>query len=367
MSAFAVERLKKTFGQVRALDDVSFTIDRGEFFCVIGRTNAGKSTLLKTIAGIHRADRGRVIMGDRDVTDLPPHERHVSLLFQNIALFPTMTGFDNLAFPLRTMKLPSGAVDRKVRSIAQLLKVEHILERLPQTFSGGEQQRIAIGRAIIHPGDLLMLDEPLTNLDAGIRIQLRIEFKKLHRELGQTIIYVTHDQVEAMSLSERIVILDEGRVQQIGSPDEVYHRPVNRFVAEFIGMPPMNIVNAELSKTEEQFYLAGAGFKVPLGGSGGRDWPPRTLPRKLAFGIRPERLVVSPSPSEEAPIGAEILWTEHLGNRSILAIRMGDVALKAVVPPRYPLGTDKRVWIGMRPHPEHLLNRETGVFFRYAS
>ena len=364
MNALVVEQLRKTFGKIRALDDVSFTVGPGEFFCVVGRTNAGKSTLLKTIAGIHRADGGRVVIGGRDVISLSPHERRVSLLFQNIALFPTRTGFDNMAFPLRTANVSSDVVSRRVRLIAQMLKVEHVLDRLPQTFSGGEQQRVAIGRAIIHPTDLLMLDEPLTNLDASIRIRLRIEFKKLHRDLGQTIIYVTHDQVEAISLSDRIAVLDKGRVQQIGSPGEVYQRPVNRFVAEFIGSPPMNILNAELSEVDAKLWLLGAGFKVALSESEGNRWRAMSLPRQLSFGVRPERMIVAAGPSDEAPIGAEIRWVEHLGNRSILALRVGDAVVKAVVMPDHPLGADGRVWVGLRPEPEHLLDRESGVFFQ---
>jgi ABC-type sugar transport system ATPase subunit len=367
MSAVAVERLRKTFNEITALDDVSLTIGRGEFLCVVGRTNAGKSTLLKTIAGLYRADGGRVIIGGRDFTSLPPHKRRVSLLFQNIALFPTMTGYENIAFPLRTAKVPADVVERRVRSIGQMLKVEHLLNRLPRTFSGGEQQRVAIGRAIIQPGDLLMLDEPLTNLDASIRIRLRIEFKKLHHEFAQTIIYVTHDQVEAMSLSDRVVVLDRGRIQQMGSPDDVYHRPVNRFVAEFIGSPPMNIIDAELSEADGRLSLIGTEFNLPVEESKAQRWRQMKLPRRIAFGVRPERVIVAPSPTDDTPIGATILRVEHLGNRSIVALRMGEATLNAVVPPDHKLNADRRAWVGLRSEPHHLLSRETGVFFQLAS
>jgi len=367
MSAVAVQRLRKVFGETTALDDIDFAIDRGEFLCVVGRTNAGKTTLLKTIAGLYRPDGGQVYIGGRDVTSLPPNSRRVSLLFQNIALFPTMSGYENIAFPLRTARVPIDAIERRVRSIAQMLKVDHVLERLPHTFSGGEQQRVAIGRAIIQPGEVLMLDEPLTNLDASIRIRLRIEFKKLHRELAQTIIYVTHDQVEAMSLSDRVAVLDRGRIQQIGSPDDVYHRPVNRFVAEFIGSPPMNIIDAELNEVGGRISVTGAGFKLLVGESTGQRWHQTKLPRQIAFGIRPERVIVAPNQADDTPIDAEVLWAEHLGNRSILTLRMGEATLKAVVPPDHPLGADRRVWIGLRPDPHHLLNRETGIFVQPAS
>ena len=367
MSSVTIERLRKTFGQIIALDDVDFTIRHGEFFCVVGRSNAGKSILLKTIAGLYPSDGGRVCIGDRDVTSQPPNSRRVSLLFQNIALFPTMTGFENIAFPLRTAHVPADRVEHRVRSIAQMLKVDHVLDRLPRTFSGGEQQRVAIGRAIIRPGDVLMLDEPLTNLDASIRIRLRIEFKKLHRELAQTIIYVTHDQVEAMSLSDRVAVLDSGRIQQIGSPEDVYHHPLNRFVAEFIGSPPMNIVDAELTEVGGQISLIGPGFNLPVDESTVHRWRGGTLPRKLAFGIRPERIIVAPQPTHEAPVRTEVLWTEHLGNRSILALQMGKATLKAVVPPDHPIGIDHGAWVGMKPEPHHLLNRDTGIFIQPAS
>ncbi len=364
MSAVTVEGLRKVFGSTVALDNINFAISNGEFLCIVGRSNAGKSTLLKTIAGLYRSHGGRVRFGDRDITSLPPNSRQVSLLFQNIALFPMMTGFENIAFPLRTANVPAERVEQRVRSIAQMLKVEHVLDRLPRTFSGGEQQRVAIGRAIIKPVNVLMLDEPLTNLDASIRIRLRVEFKKLHRELAQTIIYVTHDQVEAMSLSDRVVVLDRGRVQQIGSPDDVYHRPINRFVAEFIGSPPMNIIDAELSEIGGRISLVGSGFNLPVDTSASQRWRRSTLPRELAFGIRPERVIVCPNPTDETPVRTDVIWAEHLGNRSILALRMGQTTLKAVVPPDHPFDVDRGVWIGMKPEYHHLLNRDTGIFIQ---
>jgi ABC-type sugar transport system ATPase subunit len=366
MTFVAIERLRKTFGKVTALDGVSLSINQGEFLCVVGRTNAGKSTLLRTIAGLYRADSGRIIIGNRDVTSLPSQKRRVSLLFQNIALFPMMTGYENIAFPLRTAGVAVEAIDQRVRSIAETLKVAEILDRLPRTFSGGEQQRVAIGRAIVRPGELLMLDEPLTNLDASIRIQLRIEFKKLQRERAQTVIYVTHDQIEAMSLSDRIAVLDQGRIQQIGTPDDVYHRPINRFVAEFIGSPPMNIINGELRVADGQLSVIGRGYSLPIDEITGRYWRAAKLPRQIALGVRPESVIVAPTPTREAPIASEIQWVEHLGNRTVVALLVGDIVLKAVVPPGHPLGPGRSAWIGLRPDPRHLLNPETGAFYEFA-
>jgi ABC-type sugar transport system ATPase subunit len=363
MSSLSVAGLSKSFGALRALSDISFEVADGEFFCVVGPTNAGKSTLLKTIAGLHRPDSGQIHLAGRQVTELEPRLRNVSLLFQNIALFPTRTGRENIGFPLRTAGLPESEIAARVDEVAAMLKVEHVLDRLPQTFSGGEQQRIAIGRAIARPCDLLMLDEPLTNLDARIRIALRIEFKNLHRRLGQSLIYVTHDQVEAISMSDRIAVLNEGQLEQMGTPDEIYHRPASVFVAQFIGQPPMNIIGAEIEGEGDGAFLAGPGFRVPVVGlealaSAGR------LPRKLSFGLRPEALRVAKTKSKETPFPGEVVWVERLGSKAILDLRFADQIIKAVVPPEDATANEGTVWLGFTPEAEHLIEDERALFFR---
>jgi len=363
MTEVAVESLSKSFGDLQALRGLDFDAAHGEFFCVIGPTNAGKSTLLKTIAGLHRPDGGRILLSGRDVTRAEPRHRNVSLLFQNIALFPTLSGRDNIAFPLRTVGTGEGEIARRVGEIAEVLKIGHLLDRLPQTFSGGEQQRVAIGRAIARPTDLLMLDEPLTNLDARIRIALRIEFKTLHHELGQTLIYVTHDQVEAMSMSDRIAVLNKGRFEQIGTPDEVYHRPASAFVARFIGQPPMNIVDAELSGGMDDPRLSGPGFSIPIGGIEQLESASR-LPRKLAFGLRPEALRVAPGEGPDTPFAGEVVWIERLGGKSILDLRFAQGLVKAVVPTDHAVRREGPVWLGFTPRAEHLIDKESELFFR---
>lgn len=364
MSWLTIDDLSLAFSEdAHALREVSLAVEKGEFFCIVGPTNAGKSTLLKTIAGLHRPDRGRIHLNQRDVTKLEPRDRHVSLLFQNIALFPTLTGFDNIAFPLRTAGRSETEIASRVEQVAETLKVSHVLGRHPRTFSGGEQQRVAIGRALAHPAHLLMLDEPLTNLDARIRIALRIEFKALHRDTGQTMLYVTHDQVEAMSLSDRIAVLHEGSFQQIGTPDEIYHRPANRFVARFMGLPPMNIFNADLEGDAERLTLHGQGFMVPLGRLDGLTQAAR-LPRHLAFGVRPEAVRAAPEKTAETPIPGEVVWIERLGAKHVLDVRLGGALIKAVVRPDHPIQSEGTAWFGFAPRPEHLLDRESGVFFR---
>jgi sn-glycerol 3-phosphate transport system ATP-binding protein len=360
MNALEVRDLAKNFGKVRALDGVSLAVPASGFFTIVGPTNAGKSTLLKTIAGLHEPDRGDIFIFGRRVNGLEPRLRRVSMLFQNIALFPQLNGFENIAFALRTAKATPSEVDERVGWAARLLGIEHVLRRLPKTFSGGEQQRTAIGRAIVQPADLLLLDEPLTNLDARIRIQLRIAFKQMHQEFGQAIVYVTHDQVEAMSLSDTVGVLNEGRFEQIGSPDEVYHRPATRFVARFIGTPPMNLIPAELGSAEGEPVVTGKGFSVPapeLRSVG-------TVPKRLELGIRPESILVAPRARPETPFPAELIWVERLGARSILDLSLAGTPVRATVPAGQVELEPGPAWCGFRPQSHHILDPSTGRFLR---
>lgn len=358
MTWLGVAGVTKRFEEsVTALDDVSLEVAEGEFFTVVGPTNAGKSTLLKTIAGLERPQAGRIRLAGREISALEPRFRGVSLMFQNIALFPTRTGFENIAFPLRTAGRPEAEIAARVAEIARLLKVEHILDRLPRTFSGGEQQRIALGRALSAPADLLMLDEPLTNLDARIRIALRLEFKALHREMGRTLLYVTHDQIEAMSLSDRMGLLNEGRFEQIGTPDELYHRPATAFVARFLGTPPMNLLPAVIEAGEGGLSARGPGFAVPIAGAA-----PSHRPAEAAIGVRPETIQVAAAETPETPFGAEILWIERLGSHHVLDIRLGDQTIKARTRADHPVTREGPAWLGFDPRPEHILDRRTERF-----
>jgi sn-glycerol 3-phosphate transport system ATP-binding protein len=358
MNALEVSNLVKTFGRVRALDGVSFEVPSGGFFTIVGPTNAGKSTLLKTIAGLHDPDEGEIVIDGRKVNGLEPRLRRVSMLFQNIALFPQLSGFENIAFSLRAAKMRDAEIADKVGWAARTLGIEHILQRLPRTFSGGEQQRVAIGRAIVQPADLLLLDEPLTNLDARLRIGLRIAFKQIHQELGRAIVYVTHDQVEAMSLSDRVGVLHRGRFEQIGSPDDVYHRPATKFVARFIGTPPMNLIPAELSSQNGEPVLAGKDFAVAL---------PElrhlgSIPTRVELGIRPESIEVASCPGPTTPFPAQVVWVERLGARSIIDLTLGGTPLKAAIPAgQLELGPGP-AWCGFRPLSHHILNPETEQF-----
>lgn len=357
MSALAVNDLTVTFDSLKGLDGVDLQFEDGTFFTVVGPTNAGKSTLLKTIAGVERPSSGTVRLGGRDITKLEPRNRRVSLLFQNIALFPTLTGFANIAFPLRRSGKNAEEVKARVEEIAGMLRVSHVLGRLPRTFSGGEQQRVAIGRALAAPADLLMLDEPLTNLDARIRIALRLAFKELHRDTGQTILYVTHDQTEAVSLSDRIGVLNQGQFEQIGAPDDLYRRPATEFVARFIGSPPMNLIPAQMADEQGHLVARAEGFAIPIVGA-----PEGARPQEAAIGVRPETIAVAGEASDTTPFPAEVTQVEHLGGHNVLNVALGRAAIKVRTRADHPVARAGHAFIGMRARAEHILDRRTGRF-----
>jgi multiple sugar transport system ATP-binding protein len=356
MTALEIRGLTKRFSDKTALTDVNLTIAEGEFLCLLGPTNAGKSTLLKTVAGLHRADRGSIRIAGRDVTVLDPAKRGVSLLFQNTALFPDRTGFENIAFPLRQAGAMEAAVRIRVHEIAELLRIAHILNRRPATFSGGEQQRMAIGRALAQPVDLLLLDEPLSNLDARIRGDLRREFRRLHRAEGRTVLYVTHDQGEALSLADRIAVLYQGRIEQVAAVDDIYDRPATEFVARFIGAPPFNLLPAAVEGGGRR--LVGAGFALDLPAALSRD----ASPERLVLGIRAEAIRLAQASGHETPIAARLRSIEHHGSRDLIELTLGETVLRALAPAGRLDGADEELWLGFDVVPEHLLDPATGKF-----
>lgn len=356
MIALSVQGLCKSFDSVRALEDASFEVRAGEFFTVMGPTNAGKSTLLKCIAGIEKPDKGVIQLHGGDITSLEPNRRGLSLLFQNIALFPNRTGYENIAFPLRVARRPEAEIRQRITEVAAMLRVTHVLDRFPRTFSGGEQQRIAIGRAIALPSNLLMLDEPLTNLDARIRIALRMEFKRIHQAAAHPILYVTHDQGEAMSLSDRIGVLRNGRFEQIGTPDDIYHRPATEFVARFVGAPAMNILPATLTREAGILVARGDGLTAPVTGV------PATLPEDAAVAVRAEDIQLGLEPNDITPHAAEVLHVERLGSHNILDMRLGQTTVKARTAPTHPVAAPGRAWLGFLVKAHLILDRRSGRF-----
>jgi multiple sugar transport system ATP-binding protein len=327
-----VEGLVKRYGRVTALDGASFEVQAGEFFALLGPSAAGKTTTLRAVAGLERPDAGRVRFAGRDVTDAPVQGRGMAMIFQTFALYPHLTVRENLAYPLREARVDGAEIDRRVGEVAELLRIGHTLARKPGTASGGEQQRIAIGRALIRRPQLLLLDEPLTNLDAKLRHDTRAEFKRLHREFGMTMLYATPDELEALSMGQRIGVLREGRVAQVGTPDELYDRPVDSFVASLVGSPKMNLLPGASAGD-------GGAVRLPFAELAGGPWAAalRAFPvgTPVLFGFRPYD--VRPAGDGAAAAGprfpARVHLTEPLGDVTVLDMEArGGAAFRMVLP-----------------------------------
>ncbi|HDM75760.1 MAG TPA: ABC transporter ATP-binding protein, partial [Deltaproteobacteria bacterium] len=253
MISVTLKNLKKYFGSIKAVDDLNLKVKEGEFMVLLGPSGCGKTTTLLTIAGFYRPTSGEVYFNERKVNNLPPRSRNIGMVFQSYALYPHMKVLDNIAFPLKLKKLPRREWHEKVKKVARLLQIDELLDRMPAQLSGGQQQRVALARALVKEPQLLLLDEPLSNLDAKLRILMRAELKRLQKDLGITTIFVTHDQIEAMTMADRIAVLRSGKLQQVGTPTELYDEPVNIFVASFIGTPPMNLISGRIEKKDSSY------------------------------------------------------------------------------------------------------------------
>lgn len=306
--------IRKSFGHVDVIHGVDLTIAEGSFVVFVGPSGCGKSTLLRMIAGLEEVTDGEIAINGRDVTDLDPSERGIAIVFQSYALYPHMSVRDNLAFGLKMARTKPDEIEARVKSAASILKIDHLLDRRPGQLSGGQRQRVAIGRAIVRKPDVFLFDEPLSNLDAELRVSMRVEIARLHRELGNTMIYVTHDQTEAMTLADKIVVLRNGRVEQEGTPREVYENPNNTFVAGFIGSPRMNLLDAIWS-SDDHIELAGRMIHSPLAR------PPERA-AKITFGIRPENLTVVEETETAIPVKVD--FSEYLGGTQYLYCQLDD-------------------------------------------
>lgn len=286
MAGLSIEGARKSFGETEVLKGVSIEVADGEFTVIVGPSGCGKSTLLRSVAGLEELTGGRILIGDRDVTELAPSARGIAMVFQSYALYPHLTVYENMAFGLRIAKADKGEIARQVQRAAEILNIESLLGRKPAALSGGQRQRVAIGRAIVRQPQIFLFDEPLSNLDADLRVRMRYEFAALHRTLGTTTLYVTHDQVEAMTLADRIIVLREGQIEQVGTPRELYERPANIFVAQFLGTPRMNIVSVTVSGPGEATFPDGRIVALP---PHAKALPAGT---RLSVGIRPEDIAI---------------------------------------------------------------------------
>ena len=338
MADVVLRSVRKVFDKsVVAVDDVSIEIGEGEFVVLVGPSGCGKSTTLRMIAGLEEITAGEVFIDGDLVNDLPPKDRDIAMVFQNYALYPHMTVYGNMAFGLKLRKFPKQEIDARVREAAAILDIEDLLERRPRALSGGQRQRVAVGRAIVRKPKVFLFDEPLSNLDAKLRVQMRAEISKLHTRLDATIVYVTHDQTEAMTMGDRIVVMNEGLVQQIDTPLHLYDHPTNRFVAGFIGSPAMNFVEGRIvDEGGGDLFFVQDGFRLPVGGEQSERLRDRT-DAAVVIGVRPEDIhdVEAATRAEKttAPLTATVEVVEPMGNEVFLNLRAGNAALVARVDP----------------------------------
>jgi multiple sugar transport system ATP-binding protein len=376
---------------INVLRRINLTIADGEFMVLVGPSGCGKSTLMRLIAGLETLTGGNILVGDRLINDLPPKQRDIAMVFQNYALYPHMTVYDNIAFGLRrresrgakspqwaenllvgtTRKLPKGLryvspkeklVDQQVRSVAQLLQIEMLLNRLPKQLSGGQRQRVALGRAIARNPQVFLMDEPLSNLDAKLRAETRAQIVKLQRQLGTTTIYVTHDQTEAMTMGDRIAIMNQGQIQQVASPLELYNRPANRFVAEFIGSPPMNFISVEFHAPSLIIHPL---FRFTLPEFWGKALQ-KYDKQKLILGIRPEHLSLSLPATKNLPVQVDLI--ENLGNDAFVSVRLAEPNSSPTatasywqvrIPTERLLSIDEQLWLSLTPEKMHFFEPDT--------
>lgn len=351
----------KRFQDLVALDGLDLEVERGEFYCLFGPSAAGKTTTLRTIAGLTRPDSGSVHFGGADIAHAPVQGRDMAMVFQNFALYPHLSVYDNLAYPLRERGEDRAAIARQVGETAEMLRITHTLTRKPATLSGGEQQRVAIGRALVRRPALLLLDEPLTNLDAKLRHETRVELKRLHRELGMTLVFATPDQLEALSLGERIAVLEHGRVAQVGTPDDLYDRPLNRHIATSLGAPQMNLVPGTIARNRQESKELQ--IALPFISVAAQRWHERVQDNdSVLLGLRPQDL----RPTREqtgSSFTAQVHLTEPLGDVTVVDLDANGTALRMLLPENeaYALRTGDPLQIDMDLDSAHLFYEESGV------
>ncbi len=330
MATLKMQNVTKQFGRnVIAVKDFNLEVEEKEFLVLLGPSGCGKTTAMRMVAGLEEVTTGQIFIGDQEVTELPPRKRNVSMIFQNYAVWPHMTVYDNIAFALKLKNMPKEEIDVIVKESARLASIEMLLERLPAQLSGGQQQRVAVSRAIAVNPDIFLMDEPLSNLDAKLRVSMRTELKAIHEKAGATTVFVTHDQSEAMSMADRIVIMKDGEVIQVGSPDDVYHRSASIFVADFIGTPPTNFLNVTVKKESGGTYLVNPHLNLLLDPEMAAHLNGYSKD-SLVLGIRPENILLVPE--ADAVLSSTCLVAEPQGSHQIVAIQVEDKIVKAVAP-----------------------------------
>jgi len=364
MASVKLKNMFKRYpGGVTAVNDFNLDIEDKEFIILVGPSGCGKTTTLRMVAGLEEISEGELYIGDKLVNDVAPKDRDIAMVFQNYALYPHMTVYDNMAFGLKLRKMPKDEIKRRVLEAAKILDIEHLLERKPKALSGGQRQRVALGRAIVREPKVFLMDEPLSNLDAKLRVQMRTEISKLHQRLQTTIIYVTHDQTEALTMGTRIVVMKDGYIQQVDTPTNLYERPNNMFVAGFIGSPQMNFINAKVEKRGEEIHLifGKEDIKLPEGKVKkleGTDY----VNKEVVMGIRPENVhdeAMYLETLSESIVDAEVEVVEMLGSETLLYLVVDEVDFVARVNPRTKAKPGDRIKVAFETNKIHMFDKET--------
>jgi len=353
MASVSFRGIEKAYGTTKVIHGISFDIQDGEFMVLVGPSGCGKSTLLRMLAGLEEITGGEIAIDTRVVNDVESKDRDIAMVFQSYALYPHMTVRDNMGFSLRLRKAPQSEIDRRVADAAKILDLDPYLHRFPRELSGGQRQRVAMGRAIVRDPKVFLFDEPLSNLDAKLRVAMRAEIKALHQRLKTTTVYVTHDQIEAMTMADRIVVMHDGVIEQIGAPLELYDHPDNLFVAQFIGSPAMNIVNGTLRRAGPAAYVeAAGGVRWPVGAGAGVDG------EAVALGVRPEHLGITVPGGDAVP--AEIIVVEPTGAETELVLQVGGEKVLLVTHGRPDVRPGDRIGLALDPARLHLFDRTSG-------
>ncbi|KFE36435.1 ABC transporter ATP-binding protein [Thioclava atlantica] len=349
MSALQLKSIRKSFGAIETLKGIDLTLEDGEFLVLLGASGCGKSTLLSTISGLVDPTEGDVILDGKRLNGVHPKNRDIAMVFQSYALYPNLSVARNIGFGLEMRNVPRAERDSAVLEAAKILQIEHLLDRKPADLSGGQRQRVAIGRALVRKPKLFLFDEPLSNLDAKLRMEMRSELKRLHQRLGVTVVYVTHDQIEAMTLATRIAVMNAGRIEQLGTPEEIYNRPASRFVAEFIGAPPMNILDA--TAIDGQISL----------GKSGVIWPRKAPRGPFVVGFRPEALKLAPMEGG-LPLTGKVDLIELTGPEFIVSLDIGNgEKVIATIPAEHPVALNEELTLHVDPARLSLFDPETGL------
>ena len=358
MAEIKMENVTKRFGDFVAVDNVTLTVEDQEFVVLLGPSGCGKTTLLRAVAGLGMADEGRISIGGSDVTYLPPKERNISMVFQSYAIFPHMNVYDNIAFGLKMKKFDKKEIEGRVQEASELLHIEDMLERYPSKMSGGQRQRVAVARAIAMQSKVLLMDEPLSNLDALLRLEMRAELKRLLQEIKATTIYVTHDQIEALSMGDRIAVMKDGVIHQVDLPTRIYDLPANQFIGGFIGNPPMNFMVGQVRRTNGKVFVSIGDFSLsPI-----EDMQALLKPydgKPIVLGIRAENMETLNTPADEA-LQVEVLVVEPLGSQNLLTIKIGDDIVKVSTHPTFEIKAGMDVWLRFPSDKIRWVDRDSG-------